>query len=145
MDSQYSSEWTSLTASLGRTLQAVGLFRVGDDLRVEAARAGGVKDTDGFVVAAEQARAVAVECHTVGRRHLVHSVVGPVGCAQLAADRIPQVQRVRLPNHALSAGDGTGALPDNGSLSWPWIWLWIWLWQPIHALACTIRTSCLTD
>ncbi len=105
MDSQYSSEWTSLTASLGRTLQAVGLFRVGDDLGVEAAGAGGVKDTDGFVVAAEQARAVAVECHTVGRRHLVHSVVGPVGCAQLAAYRIPQVQRVRLPNHALSAGD----------------------------------------
>lgn len=81
-----------------RTLQAVGLFRVGDDLGVEAAGAGGVKDADSFVVAAKHARAVAAERHAVRGRHLIHRVVGPVGGAQLPADCVPKMQRVRLPH-----------------------------------------------
>ena len=81
-----------------RTLQAVGLFRVGDNLGVEAAGAGGVKDADSFVVAAKHARAVSAERHAVRGRHLIHRVVGPVGGAELPADCVPEMQRVRLPH-----------------------------------------------
>lgn len=77
-------------------LQAGGLFGVGDDLGVDSAGARGVEDADGFIVAAQQPGAVMAERHTVGRRHLINCIVGPVRRAQLAANCIPKVQRVRL-------------------------------------------------
>ncbi len=82
-----------------RTLQAGRPSGVGDDLGVEAAGARGVKDADHVVVAAQKAHAVAGEGYAVRCRHLVHRIICSVCRSQLAADRIPQVQRVCLSEH----------------------------------------------
>ena len=84
------------------TLQAGRSFGVGDNFGVEAARTRGVKDANHLVVAPQNARAVAVKCYAVRSRHLIHRIVRPVCRAQLAADRIPQVQRVCLSGHTLN-------------------------------------------